>query len=89
MKKKKCEQDIENVHSEPIRVLVMDNTGKYVASAGDRQIRVFHNIAGLRGLIDDLTEKAHTAKQMTLKERIEEQIDDARSKIEKILSGTS
>jgi hypothetical protein len=31
---------------EPIRVLVMDNTGKYVASAGDRQIRVFHNIAG-------------------------------------------
>jgi len=31
---------------EPIRVLVMDSTGKYVASAGDRQIRVFHNIAG-------------------------------------------
>jgi hypothetical protein len=24
----------------------MDSTGKYVASAGDRQIRVFHNIAG-------------------------------------------
>jgi hypothetical protein len=31
---------------EPIRVLVMNSTGKYVASAGDRQIRVFHNIAG-------------------------------------------
>ena len=31
---------------EPIRTLVMDSTGKYVASAGDRQIRVFHNIAG-------------------------------------------
>jgi WD40 repeat protein len=60
---KKCEQDIENVHSgkiletlkrffiwfiflECIRTLVMDGTGKYVASAGDRQIRVFHNIAG-------------------------------------------
>jgi hypothetical protein len=24
----------------------MDSTGKYVASAGDRQIRVFYNIAG-------------------------------------------
>ena len=24
----------------------MDSTGKYVASAGDRQIRVFHNVAG-------------------------------------------
>jgi len=24
----------------------MDSTGKYVASAGDRQIRIFHNIAG-------------------------------------------
>jgi WD40 repeat protein len=86
---KKCEQDIENVHSEPIRVLVMDNTGKYVASAGDRQIRVFHNIAELKGLIDDLADKARTAKQLTLKERIEEQINDARSKIEKILSNAS
>ncbi|CAF1371010.1 unnamed protein product [Adineta steineri] len=84
---KKCEQEIENVHSESIRVLVMDSTGKYVASSGDRQIRVFHNIAGLKGLIDDLTEKAHTAKQLTLKERMEEQIHEARSKIEKILNG--
>lgn len=72
----------------------MDSTGKYVASAGDRQIRVFHNVAGkflrfvflrsfvlclgLKALIDDLTEKAHAAKQLTLKERIEEQIHDAR-----------
>ena len=24
----------------------MDSTGKYVASAGDRQIRIFHYIAG-------------------------------------------
>ncbi len=73
----------------------MDSTGKYVASAGDRQIRVFYNIAGeylidfisnfisnfileLKGLIDDLTEKAHTAKQLTLRERIKEQINDAR-----------
>jgi hypothetical protein len=32
----------------------------------------------LKGLIDDLTEKARTAKQLTLKERIEEQINDAR-----------
>jgi len=35
-------------------------------------------ILELKGLIDDLTEKAHTAKQLTLKERIEEQIKDAR-----------
>jgi hypothetical protein len=34
----------------------------------------------LKGLIDDLTEKARTAKQLTLKERIEEQITDARYK---------
>ena len=24
----------------------MDSTGRYVVSAGDRQVRVFHNIAG-------------------------------------------
>jgi len=37
-------------------------------------------IIGLKSLIDDLTEKARTAKQLTLKERIEEQITDARYK---------
>jgi hypothetical protein len=35
-------------------------------------------ILELKGLIDDLTGKAHTAKQLTLRERIEEQINDAR-----------
>jgi hypothetical protein len=35
-------------------------------------------ILGLKGLIDDLTEKARTVKQLTLKERIEEQIKEAR-----------
>jgi hypothetical protein len=33
---------------------------------------------GLKGLIDHLREKTHTAKQLTLKERVEEQINDAR-----------
>ena len=33
---------------------------------------------GLKASIDDLTEKAHTAKQVTLRERIEEQIANAR-----------
>ena len=74
----------------------MDSTGKYIASAGDRQIRVFHNIAGeyiiyfnvefltkfyslgLQALIDDLTEKVHTAKQLALRERMEGQIAEAR-----------
>ena len=60
--RKTCEEDIEHVHSgkrtrqrsvggsnellEPIQTLAMDSTGKYVASAGDRQIRVFYNVAG-------------------------------------------
>jgi len=39
---------------------------------------VQYYILGLKALIDDLTDKAHTAKQLTLKERIEEQIHDAR-----------
>ncbi|UJR23331.1 hypothetical protein I4U23_026345 [Adineta vaga] len=86
---KTCEQDIENVYPENIRALVMDNTGRYVASAGGRQILVFHNIAGLKGLIDDLTGKAHTTKQLTLRERMEEQINDAREKIDKILNAAS
>lgn len=32
--------------SEPIRALKMDSVGRYVATAGDRQVRIFHNLAG-------------------------------------------
>jgi len=32
----------------------------------------------LKALIDDLREKAHTVKQLTLKEHVEEQTNDAR-----------
>ena len=36
------------------------------------------SIVGLQALIDDLTDKVYSVKQVTLKERMEEQIGDAR-----------
>jgi hypothetical protein len=36
------------VHTEPITCLLFENGGKYVLTAGDKHVRVFHNVPGLK-----------------------------------------
>ncbi|CAF1266559.1 unnamed protein product [Didymodactylos carnosus] len=83
-----CEQEIVDVHSESICSMIFDSTGKYLATAGDRQIRIFYNVANLKAMIDELSEKSKVTKQLSLKERIDEQIMDAREQLNKILNRT-
>jgi mRNA-capping enzyme len=42
------EGEIHDVHTEPITCLLFDNAGKYVLTAGDKHVRVFHNVPGLK-----------------------------------------
>ncbi len=42
------EGEIQEVHTEPITCLLFDNAGKYVLTAGDKHVRVFHNVPGLK-----------------------------------------
>jgi hypothetical protein len=42
------EGEIHDVHTEPITCLLFENGGKYVLTAGDKHVRVFHNVPGLK-----------------------------------------
>ncbi|XP_052261131.1 transducin beta-like protein 2 isoform X2 [Dreissena polymorpha] len=73
------EEVIENVHSEISSQLGFDNSGKYLLSAGDKQVHVLHNITGYKATIEELVELEKKANGQAMKERIRSQITDARS----------
>lgn len=58
--------------------LGFDPSGKYLVSTGDRFIRIFHNIIGLRALVSDLEAKLKKTTSGAMKERLNYQIKSTR-----------
>jgi len=80
------EGEIEEAHGEPITSVVFDSNSKYVLTAGDKHIRVFHNVPGLRIAVQDLeTTLKKQSSNSAAKERIETQIKEAQETLAKIL----
>ena len=53
-------------------------SGRYLVSSGGKHIQVIHNITGYHATIADLEEKLRTTSVQGMKERIEQQLKDAR-----------
>ncbi|XP_005100638.1 transducin beta-like protein 2 [Aplysia californica] len=82
----KEEEVIENVHSEPMLGLSFDVSGRYLVSAGGKHIQILHNVTGYHATIAELEEKLRTATGPGMKERIQQQLTDARAAIDSILT---
>ena len=54
-------------------------SSRYLAVAGDKHVAVFHNVAGYRSTIAELEHKQKTATSAAMRERLQAQIDEARS----------
>jgi len=54
-------------------------SSRYLAVAGDKHVSVFHNVAGYRSTIAELEERKKSAMSGAMRERLQSQIDDARS----------
>ncbi|XP_022783893.1 transducin beta-like protein 2 [Stylophora pistillata] len=74
------EELLEEVHGDDITAIAWHPSSRYLATAGgaDRQIRVWHNAAGIRIQIDDLEGRMYRAKNENVKERLEQQILEAK-----------
>lgn len=72
-----CEQTIEDVHADSITALEFSICSAYLVSAGDKHINVFYNVIGYKGTIKELEEKKKQATSQALKERLQEQIEEA------------
>ena len=53
-------------------------TGRYFLSAGDKHIHILHNVTGYKATIEELIETEKKASGQAMKERVRQQIQDAR-----------
>ena len=56
---------------------MFESSGKYFATSGDKQVHLFHNVEGYRAIIRDLRDKQKKATNISMKNRMEQQIQDA------------
>jgi len=63
---------------------LFDSLGKYILTAGEKHVRVFHNVTGYRTTIASLQAKIRKPVSSAQKERMEEQIQEAESFLKSI-----
>lgn len=72
------EERFVGVHTQHIADLAFDTSGRFLVSCGDRVIRVFHNTAGYRAVLEEMEAALRRSSSRTTKERLEQQIHSAR-----------
>ncbi|XP_060075371.1 transducin beta-like protein 2 [Ylistrum balloti] len=81
----KEEESVDNIHLGGLVDLSFDTTNKYLVTAGDRYVHVFHNVTGYQATVEDLLEKEKKASSTAMRDRVRQQISDARSSLDSIL----
>lgn len=64
--------------------VMFDSSGKYLLTSGDKHIRVFHNVTGLRCDIADAKEKLKQSQTSATKERLQQIIKDGETFLDSI-----
>ncbi|KAG7174994.1 Transducin beta-like protein 2-like [Homarus americanus] len=72
-----------------IKDAIFDPSNKLVLTLGDKHVRVFHNVAGYTATIQDLEQSQRKATNSTMRERITQQIKDAKKALENIKKVTN
>lgn len=78
------EEHFVHVHGEYIMDLAFDINSRYLVSCGDRAIRVFHNTAGYRAVVEEMKGMLKKATNEATRERLQQQITDAQNALDSI-----
>lgn len=76
----------ENVHAESMSCLKFDISGRYLVCSGGKHVQVLHNVTGYKATVAELEEKLRTASGPGMKERIKQQVSEAKEALDNILS---
>jgi len=79
------ELQVAEVHSEIITSVAFDIAGKYVLTAGDKHVRVFHNTMGYKEKIRNLEASIKKVSEgSAIHQRQQKMLDDAKKALKKI-----
>lgn len=67
---------LEHIYDSPINALLFDPLGKYFLTAGDRHVRVFHNVTGYKVSAAAARLRLKSVQTEAQRERLEKTIED-------------
>ena len=67
---------VEDAFTTSLVSLAFDKDNRWLIAAGDRYVRVFHNVPGYRLAAKDLRAKAKASNSDSMKRRLEEQAEE-------------
>ncbi|XP_053222833.1 transducin beta-like protein 2 isoform X1 [Podarcis raffonei] len=78
------EERFEGVHGEHITDLAFDVSSRFLASCGDRAIRIFHNTTGYRAVVEEMKALLKKATNESTKQRLQQQVTSAQNALDAI-----
>ncbi|XP_061461485.1 transducin beta-like protein 2, partial [Rhineura floridana] len=78
------EERFEGVHGEHITDLAFDVSSRFLASCGDRAIRIFHNTTGYRAVVEEMKALLKKATNESTRQRLQQQVASAQSALDAI-----
>lgn len=75
-----------DVHTEYLTALKFSVCGRFLATSGDKYIRVFHNIPGYKSAIESLKDALKTSSSDAQKRRLQEQLEEEKAKLAAVLN---
>ncbi|XP_049985233.1 transducin beta-like protein 2 isoform X2 [Alexandromys fortis] len=78
------EECFESVHGECIADLTFDITGRFLASCGDRAVRLFHNTPGHRAVVEEMQGLLKRATSESTRQRLQQQLTQAQEALKSL-----
>lgn len=78
------EEYFECVHGECIADLTFDITGRFLASCGDRAVRLFHNTPGHRAVVEEMQSLLKRASSESTRQRLQQQLTQAQEALKSL-----
>ncbi|XP_030652020.1 transducin beta-like protein 2 isoform X2 [Nomascus leucogenys] len=78
------EECFERVHGECIANLSFDITGRFLASCGDRAVRLFHNTPGHRAMVEEMQGHLKRASNDSTRQRLQQQLTQAQETLKSL-----
>ncbi|XP_038615087.1 transducin beta-like protein 2 isoform X2 [Tachyglossus aculeatus] len=80
----KQEEHFRQAHGEPVADLTFDTTGRFLASCGDRAVRVFHNAPGHRAVVEEMQGLLRKATNESTRQRLQQQLSQAQAALDSL-----
>ncbi|XP_044532364.1 transducin beta-like protein 2 [Gracilinanus agilis] len=78
------EEYFGKVHGECVAELTFDTTGRFLASCGDRVVRIFHNSTGQRAIVEEIRGLLKRATTDSTRQRLHQQLAQAQATLKSL-----